>query len=161
MGHIAYIGIGSNLGDKLHHCEKAITEILKIDRHKLLAKSSFYQTRPMGYAAQADFINGVVKIETGLDPLDLHRSLKAVELRLGRKETFPWGPRVIDLDLLMYDDRRIDSEELRVPHPRFHKRQFVLAPLVEIDRDLVHPVLKKTAGELLQEIREDQGVEKL
>jgi 2-amino-4-hydroxy-6-hydroxymethyldihydropteridine diphosphokinase len=161
MGHIAYIGIGSNLGDKLHHCEKAITEILKIDRHKLLAKSSFYQTRPMGYTAQAKFINGVVKIETDLESLDLHRSLKAIELRLGRKDTFPWGPRVIDLDLLMFDDCKIDSEELQVPHPRFHERQFVLVPLAEIDRDLIHPVLKKTVGELLQEMREDQGVEKL
>jgi 2-amino-4-hydroxy-6-hydroxymethyldihydropteridine diphosphokinase len=107
------------------------------------------------------FVNGVIKIETDLEPLDLYRTLKTIELRLGRKETFPLGPRVIDLDLLLFDDRRIETEELQVPHPRFHERQFVLIPLSEIDQNLTHPVLKKTVGELLEEIEEDQGVEKI
>lgn len=161
MGHIAYIGIGSNLGDKIAHCEKAISAILTIDYHRLIARSSFYHTRPIGYTAQDWFINGVIKIETDLEPLNLYRTLKAIELTLGRKKTFPSGPRVIDLDLLLFDDRRIETEELWVPHPRLHERQFVLFPLAEIDPNLIHPVFKKTVGELLKEIKEDQGVERL
>lgn len=161
MGYTAYIGIGSNAGDKVLNCETAISEILKIDQHKLLGRSSFFNTRPIGYTAQDWFVNSVIKIETDLEPIDLYRMLKTIEVRLGRKETFRGGPRVIDLDLLLFDDRRIETEELQVPHPRFHERQFVLIPLSEIDQNLIHPVLKKTVGELLEEIKEGQGVEKI
>lgn len=161
MGYTAYIGIGSNAGDKVLNCETAISEILKIDRNKLLGRYSFFNTRPIGYTAQDWFVNSVIKIETDLEPIDLYRMLKTIEIRLGRKETFRGGPRVIDLDLLLFDDRRIETEELQVPHPRLHERQFVLIPLSEIDPDLIHPVLKKTVGELLEEIKEDQGVEKI
>ncbi len=161
MGYTAYIGIGSNAGDKVLNCETAISEILKIDRHRLLVRSSFFNTRPIGYTAQDWFVNSVIKIETDLEPIDLYRMLKTIEIRLGRKETFRGGPRVIDLDLLLFDNRRIETEELQVPHPRLHERQFVLIPLAEIDQNLIHPVLKKTVGELLEEIKEDQGVEKI
>jgi len=161
MGHIAYIGIGSNVGNKVDQCEKAISEILKVDRHKLLVKSSLFKTKPIGYTSQDWFVNGVIKIETDLEPLDLLRVLKTIESQLGRKETFRWGPRTIDLDILIFDDREMRTEELQIPHPLLHERQFVLIPLAEIDRDLVHPVLKKTIGELLNNLKEDQGVEKL
>jgi 2-amino-4-hydroxy-6-hydroxymethyldihydropteridine diphosphokinase len=161
MGHIAYIGIGSNIGDKIHQCEKAISEIIKVDSHKLLAKSSFFKTQPMGYTSQDWFVNGVIKIETDLGPLDLLRSLKAIEFQMGRLETFRWGPRTIDLDILIFDEEEIQMEELQIPHPRLHERQFVLIPLAEIDRSLVHPVLKRTVGELLENFKEDQGVEEL
>jgi 2-amino-4-hydroxy-6-hydroxymethyldihydropteridine diphosphokinase len=103
----------------------------------------------------------VIKIETDLEPLDLLRSLRAIEDRLGRLETFRWGPRAIDLDILLFDEEEIQTEELQIPHPRFHERQFVLIPLAEIDRNLIHPVLKRTVGELLDNIKDDQGVEKL
>jgi len=161
MGHIAYIGIGSNLGDKLHQCEKAISEILKIDRHKLLAKSSLFKTQPIGYTSQDWFVNRVIKIETDLDALELFRTLKAIESRLGRTKTFRWGPRTIDLDILFFDDIEIHTEELQIPHPQIHNRQFVLIPLAEIDRHLIHPILKKTIQELLDNFKEDQGVEKI
>jgi 2-amino-4-hydroxy-6-hydroxymethyldihydropteridine diphosphokinase len=161
MGYIAYIGIGSNIGDKVDHCEKAISGILKVDHHRLLAKSSFFKTQPMGYTSQDWFVNGVIKIETDLEALDLFRSLKAIEAQLGRAETFRWGPRVIDLDILFFDEQDIQTEILQIPHPLMQERQFVLIPLVEIDRGLVHPVLKKTVQELLENIKEDQGVEKL
>jgi 2-amino-4-hydroxy-6-hydroxymethyldihydropteridine diphosphokinase len=161
MGHIAYIGIGSNIGDKIDQCKKATTEILKVDSHKLLAKSSFYKTKPIGYTSQSWFVNGVIKIETDLEAYDLLRTLKAIEVRLGRTETFRWGPRTIDLDILLFDDKEIKIEELQIPHPHLHERQFVLIPLTEIDRNLVHPVLKKTFRELLENLKEDQGVEKL
>jgi 2-amino-4-hydroxy-6-hydroxymethyldihydropteridine diphosphokinase len=161
MRHIAYIGIGSNLGDKLHHYEKAISEILKTDRHKLLAKSSLFKTRPIGYSFQDWFVNGVIKIETDLEALDLLRKLKNIESHLGRTETFRWGPRAIDLDILFFDDIEIHTEELQIPHPLIQNRQFVLVPLAEIDRNLIHPVLGKTIQELLNDSKEDQGVEKL
>ncbi len=161
MGHIVYIGIGSNVGNKAHQCEQAISEILKIDRHKLLAKSSFFKTQPMGYTSQDWFVNGVIKIETDLELPDFLRALKAIESKLGRTETFRWGPRTIDLDILFFDDREMKTEEVQIPHPHLHERQFVLIPLAELDRDLFHPVLKKTVGELLENLKEDQGVEKI
>ena len=161
MGHIAYIGIGSNLGDKIHHCEKAISAILKIDRHKLLAKSSLFKTQPIGYTSQDWFVNGVIKIETDLEAPELLRTLKTNESQLGRIETFRWGPRTIDLDILFFDDIEIHTEDLQIPHPFIQNRQFVLIPLAEIDPTLVHPVLKKTVQELLNNLKEDQRVEKL
>lgn len=161
MKHIAYIGIGSNLGDKVSQCKKAISEILKEDHHKLLAKSSLFKTKPIGYTSQDWFINGVIKIETDLKAIELFRALKNIESRLGRKETFRCGPRVIDLDILFFDEEKIEMEDLQIPHPRLQERQFALIPLAEIDRNLLHPVLKKSIGELLEHFTEDQGVEKI
>jgi 2-amino-4-hydroxy-6-hydroxymethyldihydropteridine diphosphokinase len=161
MNHITYIALGSNVGDKLLQCRKAISEILKIDRHRLLAQSSFYKTQPMGYTVQDWFVNGVIKIETELEAHELLRSLKDLESRLGRRETFRWGPRTIDLDLLFFDDEQIHSEALVIPHPLLHERRFVLVPLAEIDPHLVHPAFRQTIRELLDQLKEDQGVEKL
>jgi 2-amino-4-hydroxy-6-hydroxymethyldihydropteridine diphosphokinase len=162
MKHIAYIGIGSNLGDKLNYCEKAISEIVKFDHHRLLAKSSFFKTEPVGYISQDWFVNAVIKIETELDALELLRSLKTIEAQLGRAETIRWGPRTVDLDILFFDDVQIKTKELKVPHPLIQDRKFVLVPLAEIDRQLVHPVLKKTIQELIEESSiEDQKIEKL
>ena len=161
MRHIAYIALGSNVGNKLLQCKKAVSQILKLDRHRLLTQSSFYKTKPLGYPSQDWFVNGVIKIETDLGAHELLQSLKAIESCLGRQETFRWGPRVIDLDLLFYNEEQIQSEALVLPHPRLHERQFVLIPLAEFDPNLVHPVLKKTVQELLDHLKEDQGVEKL
>ena len=161
MAHIAYIGIGSNLGDKVYQCEKAISDILRADQSKLLAKSSLFKTKPIGYTSQDWFVNSVIKIETDLKPLDLLRLLKDIESRLGREKTFRWGPRVIDLDILLFDEEEIEMEGLQIPHPRLQERQFVLIPLAEIDPEVIHPVLKKTIRELLENIKEDQGVEKI
>jgi 2-amino-4-hydroxy-6-hydroxymethyldihydropteridine diphosphokinase len=161
MGHIAYIGIGSNLGDKVGQCERAIAEILKADQNKLLAKSRFFKTKPLGYVDQDWFVNSAIKIETELEPLQLLRALKRIESQLGRQETIRWGPRTIDLDILFFDDKEIRTDKLQIPHPLIQERQFVLVPLAEIDRSLIHPVLKKSIGELLGDIKEDQGVEKL
>lgn len=161
MGHIAYIGIGSNIGDRVLQCEKAISEILKEDRHRLLAKSSLFKTKPIGYTSQDCFVNGVIKIETDLEPIDLLRTLKTIESRLGRKETFRWGPRTIDLDILFFDEIEVRLDEMKIPHPHLHERQFVLIPLAEIEPELIHPVLKKNIREILKGLKEDQGVEKL
>lgn len=161
MGHIAYIGIGSNIGDKLNNCKKAISEILRVDHHKLLAKSSLFKTQPVGFTSQDWFVNGVIKIETDLEAFELLHTLKTIESKMGRSESFRWGPRTIDLDILFFDTIEIQTEDLQIPHPLIQNRRFVLVPLVEIDRNLTHPVLKKTIQELLTNLREDQGVEKL
>jgi dihydroneopterin aldolase/2-amino-4-hydroxy-6-hydroxymethyldihydropteridine diphosphokinase len=161
MAHIAYIGIGSNIGDKLKNCEKAISEILRLDRHKLLAKSSLFRTQPMGYTSQDWFVNGVIKIETDLEAHELLQALKTIESQLGREKTLRWGPRTMDLDVLFFDDIEVHNEELQIPHPLIQNRQFVLVPLAEIDRDLVHPILRKTIQQLLSDLKEDQGVERL
>jgi 2-amino-4-hydroxy-6-hydroxymethyldihydropteridine diphosphokinase len=161
MRHIAYIGIGSNVGDKARQCERGVAEILKRDRHRLLARSSLYKTQPIGYIEQDWFINLVIKIETEMDAPALLCSLKEIESRLGRVKTHRWGPRSIDLDILFFNDDRIQTDELTVPHPLIQDRQFVLVPLAEIDPTLTHPVLKKTVQQLLEQLREDQGVEKV
>jgi len=161
MRHIAYIGIGSNVGDKAHQCERGISEILKLDRHRLLAQSSLYKTQPIGYSEQDWFINLVIKIETEMDASTLLCSLKEIESRLGRVKTLRWGPRSIDLDILFFNDYKIQTDELTVPHPLIQDRQFVLVPLAEIDPDLTHPVLKKTVQQLLERLKEDQGVERV
>ncbi|NWG04957.1 MAG: 2-amino-4-hydroxy-6-hydroxymethyldihydropteridine diphosphokinase [Syntrophaceae bacterium] len=161
MGHIVYIGIGSNVGDKIHQCERAISEILKVDSHTLLAKSSFFKTQPVGYTSQDWFVNSVIKIETNLEASELLQALKNIESQLGRKETFRWGPRAIDLDILFFDDIKIQTKEIQIPHPLIQDRQFVLIPLAQIDQHFVHPIFKKTVQELLDNLKEDQGVEKL
>ncbi len=161
MGSIAYIGIGSNVGDKVAQCEEAIAKIVKADRNRLLARSSFFKTKPLGYTAQDWFVNAVIKIETELDPSQLLQLLKAIESQMGRTTTFRWGPRIIDLDILFFDEKEIRTPELQIPHPLLQERQFVLIPLAEIDRTFIHPVLRKSIGELLEEIKEDQGVEKI
>jgi 2-amino-4-hydroxy-6-hydroxymethyldihydropteridine diphosphokinase len=161
MRHIAYIGVGSNLGDKVHQCEQGLREILRVDRHRLLARSSFYKTQPLGVLDQDWFVNAVIKIETDLEPTELLRSLSEIESRLGRKETFRWGPRALDLDILFFDDETIQSGDLIIPHPRLQERRFVLIPLVEIDPHLVHPVLQKSVLQLLEDLKEVQGVEKI
>ena len=107
------------------------------------------------------FVNGAIKIETDLTAFDLLQSLKSIERQLGRQETFRWGPRAIDLDILLFDQTSIETPELQIPHPRIQERHFVLAPLAEIDPTLLHPVLKKSIQELLQDLKEDQGVEKI
>jgi len=161
MASIAYIGIGSNLGDKVLQCQRAVQEILKIDRHRLLAQSSLYKSLPLGYTDQDWFVNGVIEIETDLEPLPLLQELKSIEERFGRRQTFRWGPRVIDLDILFYGERKVREALLEIPHPRLHERQFVLIPLAEIAPEFVHPVLGKTIRELLENFPHDQGVEKI
>jgi 2-amino-4-hydroxy-6-hydroxymethyldihydropteridine diphosphokinase len=161
MNHIAFIGIGSNLGDKVGNCKSAIGRLGRVGENRILRQSSFYKTDPVGYRAQDWFINCVVKVETALKAHDLLACLKMIERVLGRWKTFPWGPRLIDLDLLFFDRQRLNSGDLQIPHPRLHERAFVLVPLCEIAPDMIHPGLGKTARRLLRELGEVTGVEKI
>lgn len=143
-----YIGIGSNLGRREEQCMRAIG-VMREKGLMVLRHSSLHETEPWGNENQPSFINAVVEVETGLKPIPLLALLKQIEHDMGRQHTVRWGPRMIDLDILFYDDLKMDEPGLSIPHPLMHERVFVLAPLAEIAPDLVHPVLLKTVRELL------------
>lgn len=149
---IAYIGIGSNLGNRKENCLSAL-RLVSAEAGTIIKQSSLYETRPWGVEDQPKFINMAAELLTETGPKQLLEILKKIEKELGREETHRWGPRTIDLDILFYDDLILETPDLRIPHPLMHLREFVLKPLAEIAPDKVHPVLKKTVRELLSELR--------
>ncbi|MDO8445433.1 MAG: 2-amino-4-hydroxy-6-hydroxymethyldihydropteridine diphosphokinase [Deltaproteobacteria bacterium] len=159
--HVAYIGLGSNMGDKTANLKRAIEELGKAPGNKVLAVSSFYETEPVGNIDQDWFINAAVKIEPGLTPRELLEILLKIEKELGRVRDTRWGPRVIDLDILIYDDLVLNEEGLSIPHPYLHERGFVLAPLAEIAPGLIHPRLKKSMSELLKGLHDSKKIKKV
>jgi 2-amino-4-hydroxy-6-hydroxymethyldihydropteridine diphosphokinase len=142
-----FIGIGSNLGNREQNCTSAIKLLIE-NGLKVTKMSRKYETQPWGVENQPMFINMAIKAETVLEPLNLLTMLKDIESRLGRKPDIRWGPRIIDLDILLYDDIVIKTPELEIPHPGISERVFVLKPLSEIAPDKIHPVLKKKIREL-------------
>jgi 2-amino-4-hydroxy-6-hydroxymethyldihydropteridine diphosphokinase len=155
---LVYIALGSNLGDRAANLAKA-REMLT-DDIQVLKRSSIYQTAPWGYSEQDDFYNQVLDCETSLRPLILLNTLKKVEKKMGRKKTFRNGPRVIDLDILFYDDLILKTRRLVIPHPGLHERAFVLVPMAEVNPGFVHPVLGKTIVALLAKV-DQAGVVRL
>ena len=145
--HCVYLGMGANLGDRQGNLAQALQYIRA--RASVEKVSACYETEPVGYLAQPDFINLACSASTDLEPLELLAFLKQIEKRMGRQSTFRNAPRPIDIDILFYDDQVMESPELVIPHPRLHDRGFVLVPLAEIAPDLVHPVFQATAVELL------------
>lgn len=148
----AYIGIGSNLGDKNLNCLAAIEMIEEIPGCQLTGRSDLYLTKPVGVQGQDWYMNGVVSISTKLRPQDLLRRLMAIEAEMGRVRRGRWESRIIDLDILLYGHEIINEENLTIPHPLMHLRRFVLVPLVQLAPDLIHPCLGVTMAELLQKI---------
>lgn len=146
--NIAYIGFGSNLNDRLEYIKTAAREISGSKNCKIIKFSSIYETKPYGEKEQPNFLNAVAKIETSLSVKDLFIFIKNVEKKLGRKETFKWGPREIDLDLLFYNDIVFSDENLTIPHPGIPNRDFVLTPLKEIEPMFFHPVLKQKISDI-------------
>ncbi|MDP3182803.1 MAG: 2-amino-4-hydroxy-6-hydroxymethyldihydropteridine diphosphokinase [Desulfobaccales bacterium] len=152
---IAYIGLGANLGEPRRQLEQALALLGAVEEVEVLKVSTFYLNPPLGPPDQPWFINAVAQVRTRLAPEELMRVLRQVEAALGRVRGVKWGPRVIDLDLLLYNGEVMAGPELVLPHPEMHKRAFVLAPLAEIAPGAWHPVLKKSAKELLEEIDPD------
>ena len=145
--HTAYVALGSNLGDKEANLRKAL-ELLEERGVEVVKTSSFICTEPYGVTDQPQFLNGVCEVRTSLVPLALLHTLLEIEQEMGRVRLRHWGERNIDLDLLLYEDVVLDTEELKLPHPDMQNRDFVLLPLAEIAPELVHPILQKSIEEL-------------
>jgi len=145
--HIVYLALGSNLDDRLANLKQAIASLSP--QMEVKAKSRVYETPPWGYADQPMFLNQVIKANTYLEFEPLLKHIKRLEMALGRKPSFKNGPRLIDIDILFYDDLVLNTPSLVIPHPHMHERGFVLLPLMEIAPDLVHPVHKKSVREMI------------
>lgn len=155
---LAWIGIGGNLGDARATVQEAIAHLARLPQSQLLRSSSLYSTAPIDSSGD-DYVNAVALVSTSLAAIDLLHALQAIELQHGRERPYRNAPRTLDLDVLMYGDARLESEELIVPHPRMAQRAFVLAPMLEIDEKVVIPGLGP-ARDFLDAIR-DQPVSRL
>lgn len=134
---VAYLGIGSNLGDRLAHLQRAVDALAAVDGIRVLAVSRVYETDPVGGPAQGDFLNAVVEIDTSLAPRELLEVAHTTERLAERVRTVRWGPRTLDVDILRFGDERVHDADLEIPHPRMEQRPFVLAPLHDVAPELV------------------------
>jgi len=153
----AYIGMGSNLGDRIGTFQQAVKRLRSLGR--IMAVSSLYETEPVGYLEQPSFLNAAVALKTTLAPIDLLRALLSIERDLGRTRTFPNAPRTLDLDLLLVDGVVLTTDELTLPHPGVRERAFVLLPLAEIAPRVMHPILARSISNLLLALPDQTGVE--
>lgn len=159
----AWLGLGSNLQQPVTQIESALISLNQAEGIEILKTSSLYRTPPWGDEGQDDFINAVVQIETYLGPVPLLRTLQSIENEMGRQRSGRrWGPRIIDIDLLLYADQQVQTEELELPHPRMHERAFVLLPLCELDKTLkipghgiVEDLLQKLDSDDIRPVKEE------
>ncbi|HZV02397.1 MAG TPA: 2-amino-4-hydroxy-6-hydroxymethyldihydropteridine diphosphokinase [Planctomycetota bacterium] len=153
----ALIALGSNVGDRRRAIETALAEICRLPKTCVVETSTLRETAPVGGPPQGDFLNGAALVETQLPPRELLAGLLEIERGLGRLRREPNGPRTIDLDLILYEDRVLNERGVEVPHPRFRERVFVLEPLAEVAPEAVDPVTKKTVRALFAELRTQLG----
>lgn len=155
-----FLGLGSNVGDKIKFIKSAIEEISNLDKTNLTKESSYYETEPWGLREQDDFINSVVEISTELEAEDLFRELKNIEKKLHRKNRGKWEQREIDIDILFYGNKVLKNETINIPHKEIENRKFVLIPMSEIDENFIHPEKNKSIKELLIETKDTLEVKK-
>ncbi len=158
MLHTAYLCLGSNLGDRLSNLQQAMQ--LLAPKVAIRKASSVYETLPWGFREQPAFLNQLIKVETALSPYDLLTNIKNIENKIGRLPSFRYGPRSIDIDIVFYDDIVLDSPDLQIPHPSLQERAFVLAPLVEIAPDHIHPVTGEKCSTLLVKL-DQSGIRRM
>ncbi len=158
MKNIAYIGMGSNLGDRSNLLFQAVKSLNEHSQIEVLSTSSIYETAPVGFLEQDLFLNMVIKVKTGLSPVDLLRVNQNIEEEFGRKRSIRWGPRTLDLDILLYNHENIETEMLEIPHPRMTERAFVLIPLLEIDHTIELPISRISLSSLVAGLQDKEGV---
>lgn len=151
-----FIGIGSNLGDRISNCKQAVDEMRRFS--EIVCASPLYETQPVGKEDQPEFINLVAEVNTELSPHELLAKLKLVEDKLGRVKGERWGPRTIDLDILFFGSLVLNEDNLVIPHPRAHQRRFVMQPLYDIAPDFIHPDLKLSIIEILNKLEDKKEV---
>ena len=155
-----YLGLGSNIGDLEKNLVSALNNISKIEGCEIIKVSSFMRTKAWGYENQDDFLNLVVKVQSSIKPEIFLEILQEIEVTMGKKKLFKWGPRIIDIDIIFCDDLVINSEKLIVPHHYLHKRDFVLKPMVEIEPDFLHPLMKQSIKELYNDYLQEEKCQK-
>lgn len=153
-----FLGLGSNLGDRKGNLRRAVS-ILKGKGVQILKSSSVYESQPVDFSSQPWFLNQVLKVESSLNPQKLLMFLQDTEKEMDRKPSFPKGPRVIDIDILLAEDIIIRSDRLKIPHPQLEKRNFVLIPLVEISPHTIHPVLRKSIQDIAEKCKDQSLVQ--
>jgi len=158
MNNVAYLSLGTNLGERELNLRTALEMLESQDGIHIVKRSSIYETDPVGYTEQDSFLNMVAKIETSMTVEELLHQCLQVEEWLGRVREFRWGPRIIDLDILLYNQENIETENLIIPHPRMHERNFVLVPLLEIEPDICFPVTGIPLKQIADSIQEGEGV---
>lgn len=158
---IAYLGIGSNLGDPVQNCREALRQISVLNGSEVLRRSSLYRTEPVGVETQNWCVNGVAELRTSLPAMQLLKALQWVERSMGRERAERWGPRVIDIDILLFGQEIVNTEGLVVPHPEMHRRRFVLVPIAEIASYVIHPLYGVSMRGLLDRLEDHHAVERI
>ena len=156
MMNKAYIALGSNIPPRFNYLKEAIGAIHELDQVSVINQSAIYETEPVGYKDQNKFLNQVIEVNTRKTALELLELCQSIENRLGRKRSVRWGPRTIDLDILLYEQEIIEMDQLLVPHPRMTQRAFVLIPLMELAPNLTLPIINKTVSEQLDSLSNDE-----